>query len=680
MKERIRKVLIVLSALVFLWSVIVLLRQQRDYREGDEIYAEAEQLAVSPDTSAPPTPNVPDDSQTPTAPAAEPLADVELEPLRAVINAVVGWISIPGTTLSYPLVQGKDNDWYLNHAWNGRTTSVGSIFLDWRNDAGLTDHHTLIYGHRMKNGSMFAALKYYDDPAYLAEYPYRIEYVLATDPTVVVADPTSGYSRLGVLRTFSAKGSHQLFPEYVVDYFPLTASHSMVVAAEVDKDTPVNNVYQFLYARATNVPYTIHYVDKATGDSVPGLESKTVTTADAVVTVSYEPVDGYVPDAFYKKLVLSVKEDGNGGFVGDDAKNVITFYYTKNEKDAPCAVHHMTEKLNGTYEEYKLDQGFGTIGSKVTVEPLAIVGFQPSGDNTYTFTVTADGTAELNVYYQRQKYHYTVHYYQQDTTTPVMDSQTLLGPELYGDEMTATAPLYDNGYAWKRISAENQSIDIRTNDDLNEIIFYYEPIQYQVDYVAVPAAGGGFSPASQEVLESRNFQGAMPLPAPNYEFEGWYLDEACAQKVTAGEGTVDADTGKLLPKGRTDTDGNPVTSYVFYAKFKLLAADFTIKKLNAEPGQVFVYRLIGDNGFSIDVTVQADANGEGSTAIGKLPFGSYSVTPQTSWSWRYTGGIEQSTFHDGTEENGTVTFRDGAGVTKWLSGISNLVKRIFSGE
>jgi len=178
MNKRIRKVLIVLSALVFLWSVTMLLRQQRDYREGDEIYAEAEQLAAAPDTSAasdasghPDDPVVPDASQSTTTTVAEPLADVELEPLRAVSKAVTGWISIPGTKLSYPLVQGKDNDWYLNHAWNGRTTSVGSIFLDWRNDAGLTDHHTLIYGHRMKNGSMFATLKYYDDPAYLAEHP-----------------------------------------------------------------------------------------------------------------------------------------------------------------------------------------------------------------------------------------------------------------------------------------------------------------------------------------------------------------------------------------------------------------------------------------------------------------------------------------------------------------------------
>jgi len=569
------------------------------------------------------------------------------------------------------------------------TPEIAEEVLHWTYQLGVDNTAQLFGLFYMENGQKKAFdlqnipvrddLNIYVEWRGQAEHPYRIEYVLATDPTEVVAEPTTGYSRLGVLRTFSAKGGHQLFPEYITGYFPLTASHSMVVAAEEDKDTPVNNVYQFLYAQVTNVSYTVHYVDKATGDPIPGLESRTVTTTNAVVTVSYEPVDGYVPDAFYKQLVLSVKADGSGGFVGDDTKNVITFYYTKNETDAPYAVHHMTEKLDGTYEEYKLDQAIGTIGSKVTVTPLTIVGFQPKGDNTYTFTVQKGGT-ELYVYYQRQKYHYTVHYYQQDTTTPVMDSQTLLGPALYGAPVTETAPLYDNGYAWKRISAESQSIDIRPNDDLNEIVFYYEPIQYQVDYVAVPAEGGGFSPASQEVLASQNFQGATPMPAPNYEFEGWYLDEACTQKVTAGEGTVDVDTGKLIPKGRADTDGNPVTSYVFYAKFKLLAADFTIEKINAQPGQIFVYRVVGDNGFRLDVTVQAGANGDGFTTIGKLPYGNYSVTPQTSWSWRYTRGGQQSKFHDGTPENSTVTFSDGVGVTRWLSGISNLVKRIFSGE
>lgn len=190
MKNKIRKVLMFLSALVFLWSMTMLLHQQWVYREGDKLYAQAQQLATAasdtsqqeippPDVSVAPVvshipdeTNPPDFSQPPVVPVADPLADVELEPLQAASKAVTGWICIPDTKLSYPLVQGKDNAYYLDRAWNGRYSALGSIFLDVRNNAGLTDFHTLIYGHRMKNGSMFGSLKYYNDFSYLAEHPY----------------------------------------------------------------------------------------------------------------------------------------------------------------------------------------------------------------------------------------------------------------------------------------------------------------------------------------------------------------------------------------------------------------------------------------------------------------------------------------------------------------------------
>ena len=180
----------VILAVVFLWSSVMVLREQRAYREGEEIYALAEQLAAAPaerpsadpppppsESTAPAAPDASAPSEAPTPPAestapAGPLAEVELDSLRAVSKAVTGWISVPDTKLSYPLVQGTDNDYYLNHAWNGSRTSVGSIFLDHRSTPDMTDFHTLIYGHRMKNGSMFAALKYYADAAYRAAHPY----------------------------------------------------------------------------------------------------------------------------------------------------------------------------------------------------------------------------------------------------------------------------------------------------------------------------------------------------------------------------------------------------------------------------------------------------------------------------------------------------------------------------
>ncbi len=189
MKKRVRKILMVILAVVFLWSSVMVLREQRAYREGEEIYALAEQLATAPaetppadlppaaESTVPAAPDASAPADKPSTPAenpapADPLAEVELDSLRAVSKAVTGWIAIPDTKLAYPLVQGTDNDFYLNRAWNGRKTSVGSIFLDYRSDPGMTDFHTLIYGHRMKNGSMFATLKYYADDAYRAAHPY----------------------------------------------------------------------------------------------------------------------------------------------------------------------------------------------------------------------------------------------------------------------------------------------------------------------------------------------------------------------------------------------------------------------------------------------------------------------------------------------------------------------------
>lgn len=170
MKKRIRKILIGILALVFLGSLVMLLRQQQTYRAGEEIYLQAEQLAEVQNIAQALGGSTP--SQTPPEADGEEEQTADLEALQAVSEAVIGWIRIPETKLSYPLVQGADNDYYLNHAWNGQSTSVGSIFLDYRCAPDLMDVHTIIYGHRMKDGSMFAALKYYNKLAWWEEHPW----------------------------------------------------------------------------------------------------------------------------------------------------------------------------------------------------------------------------------------------------------------------------------------------------------------------------------------------------------------------------------------------------------------------------------------------------------------------------------------------------------------------------
>ncbi len=104
-------------------------------------------------------------------PAAEELMQIDLAALQAVNPEVLGWICIPGTQLSYPLLQGEDNDFYLEHTWEKEPNSGGSIYMDMRCAPDLTCFNTILYGHRMRNGSMFAALKYYKDQDFWQEHP-----------------------------------------------------------------------------------------------------------------------------------------------------------------------------------------------------------------------------------------------------------------------------------------------------------------------------------------------------------------------------------------------------------------------------------------------------------------------------------------------------------------------------
>ncbi len=84
----------------------------------------------------------------------------------------IGWLIIPGTNINYPLMQGEDNDFYLHHAYDGSKLSAGSIFLDYRCEKQLLNGINVVYGHNMKNGSMFAGLTKYEDAEYFHAHRY----------------------------------------------------------------------------------------------------------------------------------------------------------------------------------------------------------------------------------------------------------------------------------------------------------------------------------------------------------------------------------------------------------------------------------------------------------------------------------------------------------------------------
>lgn len=81
-------------------------------------------------------------------------------------NDIVGWLTIPNTKIDYPFVIAKDNDFYLRRNIYKNQAGAGSIFMDYRCDRDFTDFNTVIYGHEMKNRSMFGDLKLFADPSF----------------------------------------------------------------------------------------------------------------------------------------------------------------------------------------------------------------------------------------------------------------------------------------------------------------------------------------------------------------------------------------------------------------------------------------------------------------------------------------------------------------------------------
>jgi len=90
------------------------------------------------------------------------LFEVDFEKLKEINPQAVGWIRIPQTNISYPIVQAEDNAFYLKHNIHKAYSSSGTIFLDYKNHTDFTDNNTVIYGHNMKNGTMFSELKKID--------------------------------------------------------------------------------------------------------------------------------------------------------------------------------------------------------------------------------------------------------------------------------------------------------------------------------------------------------------------------------------------------------------------------------------------------------------------------------------------------------------------------------------
>ena len=195
--SKLEKVIIVIASLAALTAAFMIFKTARDYKAASDEYDSLRQYASEEVSTTDTAEKVSDIKPIELEEAEErkelksnenredfPEMEVDFKALREKNPDTVGWLYVGSCGISYPIVQGEDNDYYMNHTFEGTVNSSGAIIIDYRDDKYLKDWNTFIYGHNMKNGSMFGSLKkllndetlYDSDPyiyVYLPGYIYR---------------------------------------------------------------------------------------------------------------------------------------------------------------------------------------------------------------------------------------------------------------------------------------------------------------------------------------------------------------------------------------------------------------------------------------------------------------------------------------------------------------------------
>lgn len=168
MKKAVRILLFLVFAGIFLLSA---------YNVGDYYYARIQSekmqdtLIQQAITVIPPQLPVPEEEKEETLPVERAPIAVDFEALAEQNPDVIGWIYLENTCIHYPIMQSKDNDYYLHRLFDKSWSWPGTPFADYRLKGDFTDFQTIVYGHNMKNGTMFAPITKYQDQSFYEENP-----------------------------------------------------------------------------------------------------------------------------------------------------------------------------------------------------------------------------------------------------------------------------------------------------------------------------------------------------------------------------------------------------------------------------------------------------------------------------------------------------------------------------
>lgn len=221
------RLLILLAAIgVFCYAALQLLDysdENAQAEQGNQVLIEQAVVLVEPTA---PAEGAADETEPPreTAPI-----QVDFEALHQQNPDIIGWIYSPDTPINYPIAQSGDNSYYLRRLIDGTRNASGTIFVDFRNTPDFSDRNTLVYGHNMKNNTMFGTLSEYRRQSY---YDAHSTLWLLTPGGSYKLEPLSGFITRADSDSYTLFETQEELTAYLYD-----AMGQSGFAAEVEPET-----------------------------------------------------------------------------------------------------------------------------------------------------------------------------------------------------------------------------------------------------------------------------------------------------------------------------------------------------------------------------------------------------------------------------------------------------------
>ena len=223
-------IILVIAIVVFAVSAYKLYGIFSEYNKGDKEYQKIQDLVINTEKK--------DDTK-------EETFSVDFEKLLEMNSDVVGWIRFDEPSeINYPVVQGRDNEEYLKRTFEANTNKLGTLFVDVNNPGDFSGRNTFIYGHNMKNGSMFAQLLKYKNDSFYKEHPYF--YIYTPDGKVrtyeifsagVVKDTSDSY-----IMDYADDAAFQTYIDYIKQQSAYPTSAEVTTASKIVSLSTCTNV------------------------------------------------------------------------------------------------------------------------------------------------------------------------------------------------------------------------------------------------------------------------------------------------------------------------------------------------------------------------------------------------------------------------------------------------------